>query len=45
MDLRAGNPCDRVLPVLGPQYDIVQHRRALPQKGRGRCGETVRASA
>ena len=28
MDLRNDNPCDRVLPVLGPQNDIVQHRLA-----------------
>ena len=32
MELRADNPCDRVLPVLGPQSDIVQHRRALIHK-------------
>ena len=31
MDLRHDNPCDRVLPVLGPQNDIVTHRLALPQ--------------
>ncbi len=29
MDLRNDNPCDRVLPVLGPQNDIVQRRPAL----------------
>ena len=29
MDLRNDNPCDRVLPVLGPQNDIVTHRLAL----------------
>ena len=32
MDLRNDNPCDRVLPVLGPQNDIVQHHQALPHK-------------
>ena len=32
MDLRNDNPCDRVLPVLGPQNDIVTHRQALPRK-------------
>ncbi len=32
MELRADNPCDRVLPVLGPQNDIVQHMLALPHQ-------------
>ena len=45
MELRADNPCDRVLPVLGPQNDIVQHRRALPHKDVAAAIETVRASA
>ncbi len=45
MELRADNPCDRVLPVLGPQNDIVQHRRALPRKDVAAAIETVRASA
>ena len=45
MDLRADNPCDRVLPVLGPQNDIVQHRLALPHKDVAAAVETVRASA
>ena len=26
MDPRNDNPCDRILPVLGPQNDIVQHK-------------------
>ncbi len=30
MDWRTDNPCDRLLPVLGPQHDVVTHRRALP---------------
>jgi len=30
MGWRTDNPCDRLLPVLGPQHDVVQHRRALP---------------
>ena len=30
MDFRADNPCDRLLPVLGPQHDAVTHRKALP---------------
>ena len=28
MDLRNDNPCDRVLPALGPRNDIVTHRQA-----------------
>ena len=44
MDLRADNPCDRVLPVLGPQNDIVTHRLALPHKNVAAAIETVRAS-
>ena len=32
MEMRMDNPCDRVLPVLGLQNDIVQHRRALPHE-------------
>ena len=43
MDLGNDNPCDRVLPVLGPQNDIVQHMRALPHKDVAAV-ETVRAS-
>ena len=44
MDLRNDNPCDRVLPVLGPQNDIVTHRQALPHKDVAAAIETVRAS-
>ncbi len=44
MDLRNDNPCDRVLPVLGPQNDIVQHHPALPHKAVAAAIETVRAS-
>ena len=44
MDLRHDNPCDRVLPVLGPQNDIVQHRLALPHTDVAAAMETVRAS-
>ena len=45
MDLRHDNPCDRVLPVLGPQNDIVQHWLALPHKDVAAAIATVRASA
>ena len=38
------NPCDRVLPVLGPQGDIVQHMRALPHAEVAAAVETVRTS-
>ena len=44
MDLRDDNPCDRVLPVLGPQNDIVTHRLALPHKDVAAAIETVRTS-
>ncbi len=44
MDLRNDNPCDRVLPVLGPQNDIVRHHPALPHKAVAAAIETVRAS-
>ena len=45
MELRADNPCDRVLPVLGPQNDIVTHRRALPHRDVAAAIETVRSSS
>ena len=38
-------PCDRILPVLGPQRDIVQHMRALPHRDVAAAVETVRVSA
>ena len=44
MELRADNPCDRVLPVLRPQNDIVRHMRALPHREVAAAVETVRAS-
>ena len=44
MDYRTDNPCDRVLPVLGPQGDIVQHMRALPHREVAAAIATVRAS-
>ena len=44
MDLRNDNPCDRVVPVLGPQNDIVTHRQALPHQDVAAAIETVRAS-
>ena len=44
MELRLDNPCDRVLPVLGPQNDIVQHHLALPHRDVAAAVATVRAS-
>ena len=44
LDMRSDNSCDRVLPVLGPQNDIVTHRQALPHKDVAAAIETVRAS-
>ena len=44
MVLRHDNPCDRVLPVLGPKNDIVTYRLALPHNDVAAAIETVRAS-
>ena len=45
LDMRSDNPCDRVLPVLGPQNDIVTHRQALPHRDVAVAIETVRAGS
>ena len=44
MDWRTDNPCDRLLPVLGTQHDVVEHRRALPHREVAAAIETVRES-
>ncbi len=44
LDMRNDNPCDRVLPVLGPQNDIVTHRLAVPHGDVAAAIETVRTS-
>ena len=44
MEMRMDNPCDRVLPVLGPQGDIVQHMQALAHQDVAAAVETVRSS-
>ena len=44
MDWRTDNPCDRLLPVLGPQHDVVRHHRALPHREVAASIEKVRAS-
>ena len=43
MDWRTDNPCDRLLPVLGPQHDVVRHRKALPHREVAAAIERVRA--
>ena len=45
LDMRNDNPCDRVLPVLGPQNDIVTHRQALPHRDVAAAIERVRAGS
>ena len=45
LDMRNDNPCDRVLPVLGPQNDIVTHRQALHHRDVATAVETVRAGS
>ena len=44
MEFRIDNPCDRVVPVLGTQHDVVQHMRALPHREVPAAIERVRAS-
>ena len=44
MDWRTDNPCDRLLPVLGSQHDVVQHHRALPHREVAAAIEKVRAA-
>ena len=44
MEFRLDNPCDRVVPVLGAQHDVVQHMRALPHREVPVVIKTVRAS-
>ena len=44
MEYRTDNPCDRVLPVLGKQNEVVQHMRALPHRDVAAAVATVRAS-
>ena len=41
MELRTDNPCARILQVLGPQHDIVQHMRALPHRDVAAAIDTV----
>ncbi len=45
LDMRNDDPCDRVLPVLGPQNDVVTHRQALPHRDVAAAIETVRSGS
>ena len=45
LDMRNDNPCDRVLPVLGPQNDIVTHRQALHHRDVAAAIEAVRSGS
>ena len=45
LDMRNDNPCDRVLPVLGPQNDIVTHRQALAHRDVAGAIEAVRSGS
>jgi len=44
MEYRTDNPCGRIGPVLGPQRNTVQHRRALPHREVTAAIAAVRAS-
>ena len=44
MEWRTDNPCDRILHLLGPQHDVVKHRKALPHREAGAAIEKVRAA-
>ena len=44
MELRSGNPCDRIGPVLGPQKAPVAHMRAIPHQDVAAAIDAVRAS-
>ena len=44
MEFRIDNPCDRIVPVLGAQHDVVEHMQALPHRDVAAAIETVRAS-
>ena len=44
MEYRIDNPCDRIGPVLGPQYDVTKHMQALPHREVAAVIRTVRAS-
>ena len=45
MEYCLDNPSDRIVPVLGPQQDVVEHRQAVPHREAGAVIRKVRASA
>lgn len=45
MGFRNDNPCDRIIPVLGAQHDIVEHMQALPHRDVSAAIETVQWSS
>ena len=45
MGFRTDNPCDRIVPVLGAQHDIVEHMQALPHRDVSAAIETVQRSS
>ena len=44
MEYRTDNPCDRVVPVLGPQHHVTKHLRALPHRDVAAAIRTVQES-
>ena len=44
MDWRTDNACDRLLHLLGPQHDVVTHRKALPHRDVAAAIEKVRTA-
>ncbi len=44
MEFRIDNACDRIVPALGPQRDVVQRMQALPHRDVSAAIETVRAA-
>ena len=44
MEFRIDNPCDRIVPVLGAQHDVVEHMQALLHRDVPAAIETMRAS-
>ena len=41
MDWRVVSLCERLLPMLGPQHDVVEHQKALPHREVGTAIEKV----
>ena len=45
MEYGLDNPCDRIGPVLGPQQEVTEHRKAVPHREASAVIGRVRASA